>query len=323
MRLRTALAGVGVGLGATALANRALRRDPGELEPPLGRELRTYRWRGFDVAYTEAGDPADPDLLLLHGLNAAGSSHEFRHVVDALAEEYHVLAPDFPGFGHSERPPLLYSGSLYVTFVTDFARDLTEDAAVLASSLSGAYVARAAGSVDFRSLVLVCPTATTIPGRRTWLRSLLRSPVAGEALYNLLTSKPSIRYFLADHGFAEAAHVTDEWVEYDWLTTHQPGARYAPASFVSGFLDLDLDLGAALADLDAPVTVIWGGRADLPPLDRGRELAETAGARLLVVEDADLLPHAEFPEDFLAAVGEYLEPGGTTATVERESEPKR
>jgi pimeloyl-ACP methyl ester carboxylesterase len=308
MRLRTALVGAGVGLGATALANRRLRREPGDLEPPLGHELGTYSWRGFDVAYTEAGDPDAPDLLLLHGMNAAGSSHEFRHVVDALAEEYHVLAPDMPGFGHSDRPPLLYSASLYVTFVTDFARDLTEDAAVVASSLSGAYVARAAESVEFRSLVLVCPTASTIPGRRTWLRSLLRSPVLGEGLYNLLTSKPAIRYFLADHGFADEAHITDEWVEYDWRTTHQPGARYAPASFVSGFLDMDVDLGAMLADLDEPVTVIWGGEADLPPVDRGRELAEAAGVRLLVVEGADLLPHAEFPEDFLDAVRDALVP---------------
>jgi len=313
MRLRTVVVGAAVGLGATAAANRALRRDSGELEPPLGREPRTYRWRGFDVAYTEAGDPADPDLLLLHGLNAAGSSHEFRHVVDALAEEYHVLAPDVPGFGHSDRPPLLYSGALYVTFVTDFARDLTEDAAVVASSLSAAYVARAAESVGFRSLVLVCPTATTVPGRRVWLRSLLRSPVVGEALYNLLTARPSIRYFLADHGFADEAHVTAEWVDYDWRTTHQPGARYAPASFVSGFLDLDVDLGSTLADLDEPVTIVWGGEADLPPLDRGRELAEAAGARLLVVEGADLLPHAEFPTDFLDAVRASLETGVTVA----------
>ena len=316
MRLRTVLAGVGLGLAATALANRTLRRDSGDFEPPLGRELRTYGWRGFDVAYTEAGDPDDPDLLLLHGMNAAASSHEFRNVVDALAEEYHVLAPDMPGFGHSDRPPLLYSGALYVTFVTDFARDLTEDAAVVASSLSGAYVARAAESVDFRSLVLVCPTASTVPGRRTWLRSLLRSPLVGEALYHLLTSKLAIRYFLADHGFAEAAHVTEEWVEYDWLTTHQPGARYAPASFVGGFLDLDIDLGSALADLDEPVTIVWGGEAGLPPLDRGREISETAGARLFVVEAADLLPHAEFPEEFLGAVGEHLEPA--TAVTEED-----
>jgi pimeloyl-ACP methyl ester carboxylesterase len=141
-----------------------------------------------------------------------------------------------------------------------------------------------------------------------WLRSLLRTPLVGEGLFNILASKPSIRYFLVDHGFAEAAHVTEEWVEYDWRTTHQPGARYAPASFVSGFLDLDLDLGAALAEVDEPVTVVWGGRAELPPLDRGRELAERAGARLLVLEDADLLPHAEYPATFVETVRPYLEP---------------
>jgi pimeloyl-ACP methyl ester carboxylesterase len=80
---------------------------------------------------------------------------------------------------------------------------------------------------------------------------------------------------------------------------------------VSGFLDLDFDLGAALADVDEPVTVVWGGRADLPPLDRGREIARRAGARLLVVEDADLLPHAEYPEEFVAAIREHLRPVAT------------
>jgi pimeloyl-ACP methyl ester carboxylesterase len=290
-----------LGVGAVALANRGLRADPDEFEPPLGRALERYRWRGFDVAYTEAGDPDDPDLVLFHGINAAGSSHEFTNVVDALAEEYHVLAPDLPGFGHSDRPPLLYSASLYRTFVGDFLADMTESATVLASSLSGAYVAEALGERDLGvvELLLVCPTATTVPGRRTWVRSLVRTPLVGEALFNLLTSKPSIRYFLKDHGFAQEANITEEWVAYDHATTHQPGARYAPASFVSGFLDSEVDLDEALAGLDLPVTVIWGAEAHLPPVETGEELAEAAGATFHVIEGADLLPHAEFPAAFL------------------------
>lgn len=282
-----------------AVSNRALRSDPGELDPPLGRPMESYRWRGFDVAYTEAGDPDDPDLLLLHGINAAASSHEFRYVVDALAEDYHVLAPDLPGFGHSERPPLMYSGSLYVTFVRDFVRDLTDEPTVLASSLTAAYAAVAAEEVDVAELVLVCPTATTIPGKRTWIRSLLRAPVVGEGLYNLLVSRPAIRYFLQDHGFEQPAAITDEWVEYDWKTAHQRGARFAPASFVGGFLDLDVDLGAVLAGLDVPVTIVWGRAAEISPLEDGRELAEDADARLVVFDNADLLPHAEHPKPFV------------------------
>jgi pimeloyl-ACP methyl ester carboxylesterase len=299
MDYKRLLGGTALGLGSVALGNRALRSDTTELEPPLGRPLSTYRWRGFDVAYTEAGDPAAPDLLLLHGVNAAGSSHEFRYVIDALAEDYHVLAPDLPGFGHSDRPPLMYSGSLYVTFVRDFVADLTDEPTVLASSLSAAYAAVAAEAVDVREFVLVCPTTTTVPGRRPWLRSLLRSPVVGEGLYNLLVSRPAIRYFLEDHGFAQPAAITDEWVEYDWKTAHQSGARYAPASFLAGFLDLDVDLGSTLAEGGVPTTVVWGRDAELAPLETGRELAEAADARFVVFDNADLLPHAEHPEAFV------------------------
>jgi len=307
MKLRNVLVAGAGAAGAVAAVNRSLRRE--EIDPPLGREQETYRWRGFDVSYTEAGDPEDPDLVLLHGVNAAASSHEFRYVIDDLAENYHVLAPDLPGFGGSDRPPLVYSGSLYATFVGEFLADTAVDPTVVASSLTGAYAAVAARDegLRLRELVLICPTAETIPGRRVWLRTLFRSPVAGEALFNLLASKPSIRYFLVDHGFADPAKITDEWVEYDWATTHLPGARFAPASFVSGFLDLDVDLGSVLVDLDVPITVAWGREAELPPLDDGRELAERVDARLVVFDDADLLPHAEYPEEFADMLTEGVE----------------
>jgi pimeloyl-ACP methyl ester carboxylesterase len=307
MRLWNLLGATALGLGAIAATNASLRQDPDTLPTPLGHDLQTYRWRGFDVAYTEAGDPDDPELVLLHGVNAAGSSHEFRYVIDDLAEDFHVLAPDLPGFGHCDRPPLMYSASLYETFVGDFLRDLSEDASVVASSLTAAYLATALSGPNppaVRELLLVCPTATAIPGQRTGLRSLLRAPLVGESLFNILTSRLSIRYFLKDHGFAHEESITEEWVEYDWQTAHQPGARYAPASFVSGFLNSSTDLGAALADLDIPVTVVWGGEAHLPPVETGRELAEEADVAFVVFEDADLLPHAEFPAEFVEAARE-------------------
>lgn len=301
MKLRNVLLGaVGVA-GGVALANRSLRAD--EVDPPLGREQSTYRWRGFDVAYTEAGDPDDPDLVLLHGVNAAGSSHEFVNVVDALADDYHVLAPDLPGFGCSDRPPFLYSGSLYVAFVRNFLRDVPDETpAIVASSLTAAYTAVAAEREPVGELILVCPTATAIPGRRVWLRSLLRSPVVGEGLFNLVVSKFSIRKNLEDHGFADPDSVTDAWVDYDWRTAHQPGARYAPASFVSGFLNLDVDLDEQLRELDVPTTIVWGSEARMPGPGAGRDLADDAGATFHVIEEADLLPHAERPAAFLDAL---------------------
>ena len=57
---------------------------------------------GLNVFYREAGDPKAPALLLLHGFPS--SSHMFRALIPALADRYHVLAPDLPGFGYSDAP---------------------------------------------------------------------------------------------------------------------------------------------------------------------------------------------------------------------------
>jgi pimeloyl-ACP methyl ester carboxylesterase len=54
--------------------------------------------------FREAGDPAAPALLLLHGFPT--SSYMFRHLVPALADRYHVIAPDHLGFGLSDAPPV-------------------------------------------------------------------------------------------------------------------------------------------------------------------------------------------------------------------------
>ncbi|GGM24731.1 alpha/beta fold hydrolase [Haloarcula argentinensis] len=312
MKLRKALGAVVGAVGATAAANRVLQSRAGAFEPMLDGEQGTYRWRGFDIAYTEAGDPSDPDLVLFHGINAAASSHEFHTVFDTLAEDYHVIAPDLPGFGQTDRPPLLYSASLYTAFVRDFIEDNTTDATVVASSLTGAYAASAAQEVDVKELVLVCPTDTSMGNRTVWLRSLLRAPVIGEAIYNLTVSKPSIRHFHADHGYYDMDNLTEEVVDYEWQSGHQPGARFAPASFVSGFLDPEDDLGETLAGLDVPVTLVWGEDADITPLSQGRDLAEQADAMLVVFGDSLLLPHVEHPGEFVDVVRDRV----TSVTVE-------
>src|SRR3974377_1699317 len=56
-----------------------------------------------DVFYRDAGNTTLPPILLLHGFPT--SSHMFRELIPRLADAYHVLAPDFPGFGFSEAPP--------------------------------------------------------------------------------------------------------------------------------------------------------------------------------------------------------------------------
>ena len=300
MNLKKALATLGGVVGATAAGNALLNWRAGDLPAPLPGTERTYRWRGMDVAYTELGDPEDRTVLLLHGMNAAGTSHEFEPIVAGLAEEYHVVAPEFPGFGRSDRPPVEYDADMYTDFVREFADDVTPGAIVVASSLSSSYAAIAARETGvFSKLVLICPTATTVGIRRPKVRALLRSPLLGTTIFNALASKPSIRYFGADHSYFDPATIDPDRVDYQWRAAHQPGARYAPASFVSGYLDPAIELGATLAACEAPITLVWGREADITPLSYGRDLAEAADARLVVFEDARLLPHVEHADQFL------------------------
>lgn len=58
---------------------------------------------GFNVFYREAGRPGAPKLLLLHGFPS--SSHMFRDLIPLLADRFHIVAPDLPGFGQSAMPP--------------------------------------------------------------------------------------------------------------------------------------------------------------------------------------------------------------------------
>lgn len=70
--------------------------------PPEQGLYRTVKIDGLDIFYREAGAKDAPAVLLLHGFPT--SSHMFRELIPALADKYHVFAPDYPGFGNSSAP---------------------------------------------------------------------------------------------------------------------------------------------------------------------------------------------------------------------------
>lgn len=69
---------------------------------PSDVHYRTVTADGLEIFYREAGDPKAPTILLLHGFPT--SSHMFRDLIPLLADRFHLIAPDYPGFGYSARP---------------------------------------------------------------------------------------------------------------------------------------------------------------------------------------------------------------------------
>jgi pimeloyl-ACP methyl ester carboxylesterase len=63
---------------------------------------KSIRLNGLDIFYREAGLRENPTILLLHGFPA--SSHMFRNLIPALSDQFHLVAPDYPGFGNSSMP---------------------------------------------------------------------------------------------------------------------------------------------------------------------------------------------------------------------------
>jgi pimeloyl-ACP methyl ester carboxylesterase len=122
------------------------------MEVPLPEKLRRTRYRFVDVGGVkifcrEAGADPSPALLLLHGFPT--SSHMYRDLIPALADRYHVVAPDLPGFGFSDAPD-----RTGFTYSFDHLAEVTERfTEVLGLNHYGLYVFDYGAPVGFRLAV--------------------------------------------------------------------------------------------------------------------------------------------------------------------------
>jgi len=309
MKLRTVMA-IGGGIGGLALYNRRLERGE-QLTNQLGGETRYYRWRGGDLAYSVAGE--GKPLLLVHGVYAGASSLEFRKNFEELSKSFRVYALDLLGCGMSERPSRRYGTEDVTSQVEDFVRDeIGGSARLVASSLSAALVVPAAVRSPrlFRKLVLICPTGYGTLDRPSGrlgdvIYGLFLAPVLGDTLYHAIVSRWGIRYYLRGMAYHDADLVTEELIEDYYRMSHQPGARYFPAAFVSGKLNL------GVADLWPRVPqrtlICWGLEARTAPVREAQRFVQhNPRSEPRIFKDTGLLPHDERAETFNEEIRMFL-----------------
>ncbi len=102
VRLATFKITLAIMLGLVS-ATLAMAQDGNKTDAnPTAVRYKTEKIDGLDIFYREAGPQNAPTVLLLHGFPT--SSHMFRNLIPKLADKYHVIAPDYPGYGNSSMP---------------------------------------------------------------------------------------------------------------------------------------------------------------------------------------------------------------------------
>jgi pimeloyl-ACP methyl ester carboxylesterase len=210
-------------------------------------------------------------LVLIHSINAGSSAYEMKPLFDSFSGQRPIYVPDLPGFGFSERSDRHYTPELYTTAILALLDDIEQvDGGfdVVALSLGGEFAARAAQRRPelFHSLTLISPSgfAATQALNRTERAArnqtseqayrIFAFPLWSQAIYDLLVAKSTIAYYLKRSFIGP---INDGLLAYDYATSHQSGARFAPLAFISGALFTPDVRQTIYAMLDLPVLVLY------------------------------------------------------------------
>jgi len=310
-RWRKLLVSGGALLGAAAAYNAFARKDVDQLTNLIGGEEGGFDWRGRRVAFTKRG--SGPPMLLIHGIHAAAWSYEWLDNVDHLAKGNTVYTIDLLGFGRSDRPAIRYSARLYISLLSDFVHQVIGEPCILvATSLSGAYaiVLAARDPQRFPALALIAPTGLVRLNKVAGVggeagRLAVDAPIVGTAMFNAVVSRRSIKSYL-EKSYADDTLVTKELVDIYYWTSHQRGARHAPAAYLSGHLNIDVH--RALRRLTQPALLIWGEQGTAaPPMEEFRAFRSLKpDLEMSVLSPAGDIPHDERPDDFNVILSTWL-----------------
>jgi len=288
------------------------------LTPALDAEQFEFSLNGGVMLRGYRGEVSEgTPLVLLHSINAVPSAMEMRPLFEHYRDKRPVWVPDLPGFGLSDRPDVAYSPSLYARWLAEWLDSLDQPADVVALSLTGEFMARAIleQGIKVRSLSLISPTGvgvrtppTTPNGSR--IDRVLSSRWVGKPLFSLLTTKPSIRWFL---GQAFVGTTPEYLVRYALETASQPGAHHAPLKFLTFSLFTEQAITRLYSRLKLPCLVLYDRDPNIG-FERLSELTEVHSHWAAKQLSPSLgLPHWELPAETIEALEDFWKPPGQCA----------
>ena len=284
----------------------------------LGGTAQTYdwQWQGHSLTVTYETMGEGEPVLLLPAFSTVSNRAELQDLAAGLVSQFQVTALDWPGFGESDRRPLNYGPALYAQFLQDFVATIFETpVAVVAAGHAAGYALNLATHrpTTCAKLVLVAPTwrgplavMGVPPTVRSGVKELVRTPILGQFLYGLNTQPGFLKWMYRRHVFVDEQRLTPDYIQQRHESTQKPGARYAPAAFVTGGLDPVPSREAFLQGLESlacPVMVVLAEQA--PPASK----AEMAAIAVLPKVQSTRLPGTlGQAEEYGDAVAEKIRP---------------
>src|SRR5215831_5966300 len=305
-----ALGGAVAAGGALFVTARHVLTTPQPLRSGLEGDAKVDRKHGGDLYYTVAGPEDALPVVLAHDFYSGASSYEYRSVFSRLARQYRVYAPDWLGFGMSERPPLAFTGEFYATALAGFLRDVVQRPAIVIAQGRAANVAARAASDEpdlFERLALVSPEVDA--GMRldptagqTVVRTAQRASL-GMLPYALFSTRPVLRRMALARADGAAS---EDALDHQYASAHQFGGQYALLALMTG--ELDLPIQNELPLVQPPLLLLAGERDPR----RSRSMMEDLAilnpyAELEIIPAAGASVFEDQPLRFLAAFNAWVE----------------
>jgi 2-hydroxy-6-oxonona-2,4-dienedioate hydrolase len=252
---------------------------------------------GANIHYVEAGDPAKPNVILLHGLGANVSSWQFN--IAALAQGYHVVAIDQIGFGKSDKPMLKYRVGTYVDFLDKFMSEVKiEKASLVGNSLGGWIAALTAIKYPNRVEKLVLVDAAGIKP----------TDIDMNLLYSLNYSTRDEARALVKLAFYNQTIVgTDPFIEESMRVRVTAGDSYTITSLTESIKRNEDFVNGRLGEIKKPTLIFWGKQDGLLKITDGEQFHRgIAGSEFVVFDQCGHVPQVEKAVDFNKALIAFL-----------------
>jgi pimeloyl-ACP methyl ester carboxylesterase len=260
--------------------------------------------------YYESYGKGNP-VILLHGLG--GTLYTWRHLIEPLSNNYHLILFDLKGAGQSPKPyddkySIFDQAELIYRFIL---KNKLSNLTLIGHSFGGAVAMLVALKLSKRapqrlSHLIVIDTVS-YPQKLPFVVRMMRMPLVGPLGLYLVPDRIKVNRMLKTIYFDDDK-ITPEDVEAYAAPLGLPGAKYALRQTARQIIPDNIDdLIAKYPEINVPTLIIWGREDKIIPLENGKRLHQAIkDSKLVIIDRSGHNPHEERPKEVLETIRGFL-----------------